>query len=469
MTELSIWPFARPPMQVQIEALQRGIERPKFGYWLEQGLGKTAVELAHFMIELMRDETDALIVVAPSYLKSGWTDEATTLGMKVPVHCWPATVARPLLPHVFVINPEALRAKGGEYIKTLLTSGLRYRVALDEPAIKNFNGAQSKNIFSTFASTHRRNELIGTPMPHDVMDLWAMLRFIGELDGVNPYAFRNKYAVLGGFKGKVVQGVRNEEQLHATINRCAFRALKSDWWADAPDKMYVSREFEMLPRQREMYRTMELEFYAMIEQLGDSVEVYADQVTHAMAKMQQISRGFVLHEGQALPLMPDQENPALKVVQAELDLTPGKAIVFAFHRHSVDMLERALSGRGAVVLRGGMNQNDIAVAKDTFNNDRQCRLMIAQTSVGSRGHTLLGQPGPDRCSTTIYFENSYDLEVRLQSEDRNHRWGQDRGVLYVDLFGSSIDRAKVDALQNRKNLIATVVDVARRRPKMTPF
>src|SRR6202007_3242339 len=129
MPEFSLWPFARPPTPVQSEALSRGLDRPKYGYWMEQGLGKAAVCLAQYTIELMRDETDALIVVAPGYLMSGWEDEVRTLGLKVPVHCWPNLVAKPSQPHIFVVNPEALRARGGLYVTTLLESGRRYRVA----------------------------------------------------------------------------------------------------------------------------------------------------------------------------------------------------------------------------------------------------------------------------------------------------------------------------------------------------
>ena len=35
--------------------------------------------------------------------------------------------------------------------------------------------------------------------------------------------------------------------------------------------------------------------------------------------------------------------------------------------------------------------------------------------------------------TIIYYSNNYDLEVRIQSEDRIHRYGQDQKTLYIDL------------------------------------
>ena len=34
----------------------------------------------------------------------------------------------------------------------------------------------------------------------------------------------------------------------------------------------------------------------------------------------------------------------------------------------------------------------------------------------------------------IYYSNGYDLEKRLQSEDRAHRIGQKKSVTYVDIM-----------------------------------
>ena len=58
----------------------------------------------------------------------------------------------------------------------------------------------------------------------------------------------------------------------------------------------------------------------------------------------------------------------------------------------------------------------------------------------------------------IYYSNSYDLEIRLQSEDRAHRIGQDRSVTYVDLVSpDTIDEVILRALRNKINLASTVL------------
>ena len=58
----------------------------------------------------------------------------------------------------------------------------------------------------------------------------------------------------------------------------------------------------------------------------------------------------------------------------------------------------------------------------------------------------------------IYYNNSYDLESRLQSEDRAHRIGQEKSVTYIDLVSpDTIDEKILEALRGKINLAQTVL------------
>ena len=53
----------------------------------------------------------------------------------------------------------------------------------------------------------------------------------------------------------------------------------------------------------------------------------------------------------------------------------------------------------------------------------------------------------------IYYSNNYDLEKRLQSEDRAHHIGQTGGVTYVDLVAeNTIDDRIIKSLENKINI-----------------
>jgi SNF2 family DNA or RNA helicase len=77
---------------------------------------------------------------------------------------------------------------------------------------------------------------------------------------------------------------------------------------------------------------------------------------------------------------------------------------------------------------------------------------VGQPRTGGYGITLTA------ATTVIYYSNSYDLEIRLQSEDRAHRIGQTNKVTYVDLVSpETIDEKILQALQEKINLAQTVL------------
>ena len=61
-------------------------------------------------------------------------------------------------------------------------------------------------------------------------------------------------------------------------------------------------------------------------------------------------------------------------------------------------------------------------------------------------------------NTVIYYANSYDLEIRLQSEDRAHRIGQEKSVTYIDIVADgTIDEKILDALRAKSNIASDVL------------
>ena len=57
-----------------------------------------------------------------------------------------------------------------------------------------------------------------------------------------------------------------------------------------------------------------------------------------------------------------------------------------------------------------------------FSIMTRCRFLVGNPSTGGYGLTLTA------ARNVIYFSNSYNLEVRKQSEDRAHRIGQKNKV-----------------------------------------
>ena len=87
-----------------------------------------------------------------------------------------------------------------------------------------------------------------------------------------------------------------------------------------------------------------------------------------------------------------------------------------------------------------------------FQDDPRCRFMVGTPSTGGYGITLTA------ATTVIYYSNGYDLEKRLQSEDRAHRIGQQKSVTYVDLIcNETVDEKIVEALRKKINIASEVL------------
>ena len=75
------------------------------------------------------------------------------------------------------------------------------------------------------------------------------------------------------------------------------------------------------------------------------------------------------------------------------------------------------------------------------------RYFVGNSQTGGYGITLTA------ANTVIYYSNNYDLEKRLQSEDRAHRIGQTGSVTYVDLIAeNTVDETIVKALRKKINI-----------------
>ena len=75
------------------------------------------------------------------------------------------------------------------------------------------------------------------------------------------------------------------------------------------------------------------------------------------------------------------------------------------------------------------------------------RYFVGNAQTGGYGITLTA------ANTVVYYSNNYDLEKRLQAEDRAHRIGQTGSVTYVDLIAeNTIDERIIKSLRSKINI-----------------
>jgi SNF2 family DNA or RNA helicase len=139
-----------------------------------------------------------------------------------------------------------------------------------------------------------------------------------------------------------------------------------------------------------------------------------------------------------------------------LEETEGKAIIWANYQLSVSEIIKRITkeyGKDSYVHYYGLtSQEDRQDFIRKFQNNPNCRFLIGTPQTGGYGITLT------QANTVIYYSNGYDLEKRLQSEDRAHRIGQNKTVTYVDIIAEdTVDEKIVKALRNKINIASEVL------------
>ena len=139
-----------------------------------------------------------------------------------------------------------------------------------------------------------------------------------------------------------------------------------------------------------------------------------------------------------------------------LEEVEGKAIIWANYQKDMHEIKKTIEkeyGEGSVVDYYGLTpQEDRQPNIKKFQENPECRFFIGTPQTGGYGITLT------QANTVVYYSNGYDLEKRLQSEDRAHRIGQKKSVTYVDLISEqTVDEKIVKALRKKINIASEVL------------
>ena len=79
-------------------------------------------------------------------------------------------------------------------------------------------------------------------------------------------------------------------------------------------------------------------------------------------------------------------------------------------------------------------------------------ILVANTTKIARGHNL------QIAHTTLYYSNTFSMELRQQSEFRTFRMGQKHECLYIDYTAAEVDETINRALAMKKNLLDYIRD-----------
>jgi SNF2 family DNA or RNA helicase len=464
--------FKTKPYAHQITALEKSWHKDTFAYFMEMGTGKTKVLIDNLAMLYDKGKVDGALIVAPKGVIGTWYNQE--LPTHLPDHIenvtvlWQANINKKQQEkldrlfetghdlHIIVMNVEAFSTDKGRSFAAKFLRSHKSMMAIDESTtIKNPKAKRTKNILSLATLTRYRRIMTGSPVTRNPLDLYTQCYFLDpfHLNHSSYYSFRNRYAVMksaniSGRSINLVVGYQNLSELSDKLKPFSYRVLKEDC-LDLPDKVYMKRQIDLTPEQIRLYRQMKQEALATLN--GKTVTTMT-ALTQIM-RLQQITCGhFVADDGTTQNIKHNRMSELMDI----LEEVEGKAIIWAHWQRDVELIVSAIEkqqGPGSVVHYYGKTlpeERDYAIRN--FKENDKVRFFVGTPATGGYGITLV------QANTVIYYSNGYDLEKRMQSEDRAHRIGQTKKVTYIDLIAEdTVDTKIVKSLRKKINIASQVM------------
>jgi SNF2 family DNA or RNA helicase len=470
---LSTYPFKNKPFVHQQAYLQRFWDSPVAALFADMGTGKSFMLINNAAMLYDKGKLNGVLIVAPKGVYRNWYD--TEIPKHLPEHIvyrmaiWAAsprkaeqkaldelfTVTEDL--KILVMNVEAFStAKGTAFAKRFLLVH-NAMMAIDESTtIKTPGSSRSKNTEKVGRGARFRRIMTGSPVTKSPMDLYQQCAFLSDgcLNVSSYYVFQARYAVtverqLNTHSFKQIVGYRRLDELKEKLDRFAFRVKKEEC-LDLPDKLYVKREVDLTDEQVKAYNEMRT---LALAQIGGGLVSTVNALTQLM-RLHQIVCGHVKMDDGTVKELP---NNRIKELLNVVEETDGKIIIWATYRHDIEAIKIALAkeyGMNSIGTYYGDTDGDERkrVLEEFQKPDSEMRFFVGNPSTGGYGLTLTA------ANTMVYYSNSFDLEKRLQSEDRAHRIGQTKNVTYIDLISpGTIDEKIVKALREKIDIATQVL------------
>ena len=464
--------FKTKPYAHQLTALEKSWNKENYAYFMEMGTGKTKVLIDNVAMLYDKGKIDGALIIAPKGVVKTWYEQE--LPTHLPDHIenvsvlWQPNITKTQQEkldtlfeidtalHILIMNVEALSTEKGVKFATKFINSHKTMMAIDESTtIKTPSARRTKNIINLGLNAKYKRIMTGSPITKNPLDLYTQCEFLDPwlLDFASYYAFRNRYAEmktmhLRGRSIQVVDGFQNLGELSDKVKDFSYRVLKEDC-LDLPPKNFIKRHISLTADQQKVYKQMKEEALAI---LNGKVTTTMTVLTQLM-RLHQITCGYVTADDGSTQ---EVESNRMTELMSVLEETEGKAIIWANYQFSVGDIIKNITkkfGKDSYVHYYGLTPQEIRQENIVkFQTDPNCRFIIGTPATGGYGITLTA------ANTVIYYSNGYDLEKRLQSEDRAHRIGQKKNVTYIDIIAEdTIDEKIVEALRNKIDIASQVM------------
>ena len=437
----------------------------------EMRVGKTLPTILTAIHNFSLGKVDAALVIAPSGVHINWSRRAIPEAReaKDSIIEWSSAKAKQqkflrtfelaLTDQRFLwmcVNVESLIT---ENTKAAILKLLKYRktmLIVDEAhTIKTPAAKRTKFVLNIAKHFPIRRILTGTPSTQGPFDLWAPFKVLHpDILGNTFVPFKQRYGIFkrvrfGGPAFDQLVAYRDLDHLRERIKPFSSRLTQADVFENLPALVQERRFFELSPAQRDAYDTLKTELILL---LNSGELISTPQAIVNLIRLQQISRGYLGHEGNIVDL--GHPKPS---VQAAVELTEqleGKAIFWCRFQNDVDELIIAFKKAGIKGVRydGQVSLDERAVGLAAFTNDPSVRVLVGTPATGGVGIDL------SAADTMVFYSHSYNLGERLQAIARMQGPKQTaKSLLLIDLVGvDTADEKCLGILDKKEDLLSTI-------------
>lgn len=454
--------FKTKPFNHQEKGLEYGMKYDRWFLGDEQGLGKSkqVIDIA-VARKIKYGYKHCLIVCGVNTLKWNWMNEIHTHSDENSFILGQRTLKNGILtigsmnnklndldnidelPYFIITNVESFRNEDfANKVKDLCKKGKINMCAADEThKMKNPSSQQTKGFLKCLPEC--RIAMTGTPLMNNPMDLYVILKWLGYENHAF-YSFKQHYCVMGGYGGYEIVGYKNMDQLTNQINSIMLRRLKKDV-LDLPEKIYVDEYVDMLPKQSEIYKEVQMDIKAHIDEIK-----FDNNPLSTLIRLRQAT-GYTgilsssIQESAKLDRMVDLVDEAVS--------NDDKCLVFSNWTQMTDEIVKRLKQYNPALITGQTKDSDRTIQQDKFMNDDSCKVIVG--TIGAMGTGLTLTAG----TTVIFLDEPWNKALFEQAVDRAHRIGTKNNVtIYSIMCKGTIDERIHDLIYKKGQMSDAIID-----------
>ena len=328
-------------------------------------------------------------------------------------------------------------------------------LADESQRIKTHHAKQSKAMHRLGDAAAYKLILSGTPVQNEAIDLFSQYRFLNPaVFGTNFYAFRNRYAVMGGFENKQIVGYKDLDLLIQKEHQIAYRVTKEEA-LDLPEQTFLIQKVPLPEKEKRIYDQLRRDSFVALESGG---AITAPTVLTKLLRLQQFTGGFLPMDdsgGQQEFVFQGKRDALADLLDDYVLNEKKKLVIFCRFRLEMDLIQSLLEKKKILYRR---IDGDTPIAHRgafvaDFQNRLEIKVFLAQIDTAGLGITLTA------ASTCVYYSVNFNYAAYAQSLARIHRIGQRNVCTYIHLAAEgTVDEVVLKALAKKEDLAKTIVD-----------